>query len=289
MSVKSYKIALVCTLLFVVGGVAYVYRSDQSNQDSQETSLAIVLPIHLIENNDQAVTYVDQENEPEENIIDQSVVTPEQIALIFPHAFTPLDKKIFYTPQERKDFFNQLGVEYVNEHIIDYAPILDTDAHTSEKYLKDVQENDSLTNLYATDIAMHTLMPLSIRWINEDIGHGIFAEEDLPAGGFVGVYGGIVKDRSLVGSKDYAWSYPGQTLQGGRITLDAAEKGNELRLINDGKDPNCIVAYIIGHDNLWHVCYIAEKDIKKGDQLLISYGPAYWDTRKYKYQELTDL
>ena len=44
----------------------------------------------------------------------------------------------------------------------------------------------------------------------------------------------------------------------------------------------------MGHDNLWHVCYTALKDIKKGEQLLISYGPAYWDTRVYKYKELAD-
>ena len=289
MSTKNYKNRLVVALLLVAGSAAYLYRFDQENQDIQESLSVAVVPIDSIESEDQVVFDADENNESVENIIDQSAVTPEQIALIFPHAFTPLDKKIFYTPQERKEFFDQRGVEYLNKHIIDYAPILDTDAHTSEKYLSNVQENDDLTDLYGLDIEKQTLIPMSIRWISEDIGHGIFAEEDVRAGGFIGIYGGVVRDRSLVGSKDYAWSYPGQTLDGGRITLDAAEKGNELRLINDGKDPNCIVTYIIGYDNLWHVCYVAQKNIKKGDQLLISYGPSYWDTRKYKYQELTDL
>ncbi len=111
----------------------------------------------------------------------------------------------------------------------------------------------------------------------------------MPAGGFIGIYGGVVKDRKLVKDRDYAWAYPGKTLEGTRITLDGVEKSNELRFVNDGRDPNCIVKYIIGNDRLWHVCYIAAKDIKKGDQLLISYGPAYWDTRQYKYQELAGL
>jgi hypothetical protein len=205
------------------------------------------------------------------------------------HSFKELEKKIFSTPQERRDFFTQLGVEYLNKHIIDYAPVLENDPRTSEKYLSDVENCDLLTKLYAADIAKQTLMPMSIRWIGEEIGHGVFAEEDLQKDGFVGIYGGEVRDRLLVEGKDYAWAYPGETLEGGRITLDGALKGNELRLINDGIDPNCIVKYIIGLDNLWHICYIAAKDIKKGEQLLISYGPAYWDTRKYKYQELAGL
>jgi SET domain len=202
------------------------------------------------------------------------------------HCFKPLHKKIFYSPQERREFFKKIGVEYCNDHIFEYQPILEKNAKESEKYLEDIEHNDALSLLHADDIAAEKLMPMSIRWIDSQVGHGIFAEEDLAAGGFVGVYGGQVQDRLLVDSKDYAWSYPAETADGGRITLDGALQGNELRLINDGKDPNCIVEYIIGKDNLWHVCYLAAKDIKKGEQLLVSYGPAYWETRDYKYQEL---
>ena len=125
-----------------------------------------------------------------------------------------------------------------------------------------------------------------MRWLGEEIGHGVFAEEDLPAGGFIGIYGGIVRERAAVKDRDYTWAYPGLTPEGKRIVLDAAIKGNELRFVNDGRDPNCIMRCIIGKDGFWYVCYLAAKDIKKGEQLLISYGPNYWDTRKYKYQEL---
>ena len=205
------------------------------------------------------------------------------------HSFKPLHKKLFYTPKERKDFFKKIGVEYCNDHIFEYKPILENNAKESEKYLEDKESNDRLSALYGDDIAAKKLMPMSIRWIDSQVGHGVFAEDDLLEGGFVGIYGGQVQDRSLVDSKDYAWSYAGETLEGERITLDGAIKGNELRLINDGKDPNCVVEYIIGKDNLWHVCYLAAKDIKKGEQLLVSYGPAYWETRDYKYKELAGV
>ncbi len=204
------------------------------------------------------------------------------------HPFQDLDKQVFYAPEERRNFFNQIGVEYCNDHIFEYEPILNEKAKESEKYLADREAYELLSAQYAADIAEKKLIPMSIRWIDSQVGHGIFAEKDTPKGTFIGVYGGQVKDRLLVDSKDYAWSYPGETLDGEKITLDGAIKGNELRLINDGKDPNCVVEYIVGSDDLWHVCYLALKDIKKGDQLLISYGPAYWESRDYVYQELAE-
>ncbi|MBP6869350.1 SET domain-containing protein-lysine N-methyltransferase [Candidatus Babeliales bacterium] len=205
------------------------------------------------------------------------------------HLFHPLEKTVFSTPEERLEFFAHQGIEYLNATEVEYAPLLDYNLQESEKYMSEPQEHLRLTDLYDDDITLQSLMPMSIRWLGEEIGHGVFAEDDLPKGGFVGIYGGVVKDRNLVGSKDYAWAYPAETLEGDRISLDAREKGNELRLVNDGKDPNCVVKYILGSDGLWHVCYIAEKNIKKGDQLLVSYGPGYWDTRKYKYQELAAM
>jgi hypothetical protein len=204
------------------------------------------------------------------------------------HLFSELSKKVFMTLEERQQFFVEIGVEYLNEIIFDYLPALKINSHMSERYLLDKKTNDDLTKLYGADIATQKLINLSIRWLGEEIGHGVFAEQDLAPGDFIGIYAGVVQEKLLVRDRDYAWSYPGQTLDGGRITLDAAKKGNELRLINDGRDPNCIVKYIIGMDNLWHVCYIAAKNIKKGDQLLISYGDSYWNTRKYKYQELVE-
>lgn len=213
----------------------------------------------------------------------------QEVQGVDPHLFKALEKKVFLTPQERKDFFAEFGLEYVNKTLIDYVPIFDMDFKASDKYLSDVAGHDLSTDLYGADIANQTLMPMSIRWIDNRVGHGVFAEDDLAEGGFVGIYGGEVRDRLLIGNKDYAWSYPAETLEGGKISLNACMKGNELRFINDGQDPNCYAKFVIGLDNLWHACYLAAKDIKKGDQLLVSYGPAYWDTRKYPYQELAGV
>lgn len=260
---KKYAVMLLSFLAFVV--LAYFFNYSFYSQDIQQGIEQVVF--------DQAGNF---------NLVEDVAVDVPQ------HLFEQLSQTVFYTPQERKQFFDQLGIDYCNETVIEYEPLFDYDIKVSKQYLTNPDEYDRLTDVYDDDIVLQTLMPMSIRWINEQVGHGVFAEDDLPAGGFIGIYGGVVKDRNLVHDKDYAWAYPQETLQGGRMTLDAKEKGNELRLINDGKDPNCVVKYIPGSDGLWHVCYIAQKDIKKGDQLLISYGPAYWETRKYGYQELAD-
>jgi SET domain-containing protein len=155
-------------------------------------------------------------------------------------------------------------------------------------YLDDPAEYEDISSLYKDDVKAQTLVPLSIQWLGDKVGYGIFAEADILEDEFIGLYTGSIQDRSLVDNKDYAWLYPIQTEDGGAVSLDGYSQGNELRFINDGISPNCVVQYVIGHDNLWHVCYVALTDIKKGEQLLISYGPDYWDTRSYKYQELTD-
>lgn len=195
--------------------------------------------------------------------------------------------KVFYTPQERRALFVDLGVEYLDTTLIDYEYIFNVDPRQSETYLRSTAYYDRLTVLYGADIAACTLTPMSIRWLGSEIGYGAFAEDDLAAGGFVGIYAGAVQDRKLINNTDYAWLYPISTLEGTSISLSGREKGNELRFINDGQDPNCTAKYVIGFDNLWHICYVAIKNIKKGEQLLVSYGPAYWSARQNKYQDLS--
>lgn len=276
MSAKKWLWFTVC--LGVIGfGFYIVYNKlyDQYYVYQEDELLCDELDLVALQHVDD-----DQNNDTDVPAVESFVVKIPQ------HLFTQLDKVIFYTPQERKDFFKQRGMQYCNQTMVDYEPLLNYQIKASDKYLSNQNEYELLTEVYGDDIALQTLMPMSIRWISPEVGYGIFAEDDLSENGFIGVYGGVVKDRQLVDNKDYAWVYPEQTLEGGRITLDAKEQGNELSLINDGRDPNCAVQYILGFDGLWHVCYLATKDIKKGEQLLISYGPAYWDTREYGYQEL---
>ncbi|MBP7854805.1 SET domain-containing protein-lysine N-methyltransferase, partial [Candidatus Babeliales bacterium] len=56
-------------------------------------------------------------------------------------------------------------------------------------------------------------------------------------------------------------------------------KGNELRFINHSNDPNtqCLDVLV---DNVFYMIYIAIRDIAKDEELTVSYGSGYWDSRK---------
>ena len=203
------------------------------------------------------------------------------------------ERDISRTREEILAVFKDLGISYCNKTLITYGPALDRNARNCEKYKQNKEFYDQLSALYADDVAAQKLAPISLRWLGGEIGHGVFAESKIAEGDFIGIYGGAVQDKESVANKDYAWSYPTETINdlpvdGVNLSLDAHYVGNEMRFVNDGINPNCIVRYVIGHDNYWHVCYTALRDIAQEEQLLVSYGKAYWDTRKYKYQALSE-
>lgn len=202
------------------------------------------------------------------------------------HAFKELKQKIFTTRKERKKLFKHLGIEYLDYTVIDYAPLLHMNMKSTSRYIKDPVTNNLLTEMYAQDIANHKLVDMSLRWLGQDIGYGVFAEQDIAKDELIGIYTGVVMDRKKIASKDYAWAYPATTVEGTRISLDAKYEGNELRFINHSYNPNSVVRFIIGIDGLWHVCYVASKEIKKGQQILVSYGKKYWQSRQYEYREM---
>lgn len=202
------------------------------------------------------------------------------------HAFKELNQKVFTTRAERKKLFKHLGIEYLDYTVIDYAPLLNMDMKSTDRYLKNPSTNDLLTRMYGQDIANRKLVDMSVRWLGKDVGYGIFAEQDIAKDELIGIYTGVVMDRVKIGSKDYAWAYPATTTRGTRISLDAKYEGNELRFINHSYNPNSVVRFIIGIDGLWHVCYVASKEIKKGQQILVSYGKKYWQSRQYEYREI---
>lgn len=199
------------------------------------------------------------------------------------HRFVELNQKEFLTRQEREYFFAQHGVGYLNDIVIEYEPCKSVNFKEMQGYLSHQEYYDRLSELYSGHIANKTLAPMSIRWINSQVGYGVFAESNIRKGDFIGIYGGVVVEESPTRSNDYAWNFP---MPDKKIMLDAIEYGNEISLVNDGKNPNCAMAQILGRDGACYICYIATRDIAVGEQFLVSYGPGYWQSRGYAYQEM---
>lgn len=118
---------------------------------------------------------------------------------------------------------------------------------------------------------------LSIRFVNEAIGFGLFAREDLEAGVFVGEYTGIVRSNSKHYSQAscaYACSYSSD----GGMEVNAFEWGNLLRFVNHALEPNCEFRPVT-HRNLRHIIVVTTCKIAKDAQLLLHYGDSYWRAR----------
>ncbi|MGZ6251300.1 MAG: SET domain-containing protein-lysine N-methyltransferase [Candidatus Chromulinivorax sp.] len=200
--------------------------------------------------------------------------------------FTSFEQKIFITQQDYEKLFKLLGIEYIRDITCDHKEILAIDARSCDRYKNDKKQVEFFSSLCADKIKNKCFAPISIRWISKSVGYGVFAEEDIAKDDFIGFNTGVLELRSSIANRDYAWGYPVGTVNNNQIFLNALHKGNELRFINDSRQPNCFIRYILGQDNIWYPCYFAKKDIKKGEQILTYYGPSYWKTRQYPYQEL---
>lgn len=129
---------------------------------------------------------------------------------------------------------------------------------------------------------------------------GLFAARDLKPGEFLLEYVGIVHadGDTAFATSDYDLSLDRLT----GLAIDAATMGNEARFINDyrgvGEKPNAefkeIWATARGERGMG-VFVLGEgkkklfKGIKKGDELLVSYGRGFWGARRYGDGESEDM
>lgn len=105
-------------------------------------------------------------------------------------------------------------------------------------------------------------------------GYGVFTKVDIPALTFLGFYDGIVRpfNKKIVNSVYYntVTGFDGKpccVVDGENLTFS-----NWSRFINDGKSPN--LEYVSFNMNIYHFTL---RDIKANEELIVSYGPDYWN------------
>ncbi len=119
-----------------------------------------------------------------------------------------------------------------------------------------------------------------IKWINDDIGYGLFAARDIQQHEYAGEYTGEVHaiSRLKTYNNDYFMKYPQMFWSWNYYVIDATHCGNESRFINHSYSPNLkIMAAQEG--GIMHVLFFANQFIPKGSQLFINYGKDYWRQR----------
>jgi len=119
---------------------------------------------------------------------------------------------------------------------------------------------------------------IAIRYINKKVGYGVFAKENIPPYSVLNQYGGILTlDKEIPSKHDSTFMFSDFE----KFSIDAHNAGNWCRFMNHSSegDPHTnVLAW--EHYSDWgpRIFFTAgPHGVKKGAQLLYSYGDSYWE------------
>ncbi len=141
-------------------------------------------------------------------------------------------------------------------------------------------ESQELGQKYIEQIEAAYIPSVSVRWISERVGYGLFAEEELVPSSYVGEYTGIVRrnDRKYFEPlNNYCYEYPVDDEIGRSFVIDATQ-GNLTRFINHSARPNLKPIHVF-YAGFFHLIFVALRSIQKGEELSYDYGENYWYLR----------
>jgi hypothetical protein len=162
--------------------------------------------------------------------------------------------------------------------------------YTAEQ-LKRIQENliNSDENGLRKDI--------KIERINDQKGYGAIATVNIPRESSIGIYAGIARHSDNIEDASYAFDSfyicnkrPGDSMTSkhpiiGEMQIDAAKAGNITRFINapcDDSQGNCHALNMMDKNDMPQVLFVANKEIKAGEELTVGYGPKYsWKNKRF--------
>ena len=122
----------------------------------------------------------------------------------------------------------------------------------------------------------------AIRFINSKVGYGVFAKEKIPSYSILNHYAGILKpDKMIAVDNDSTFEFS----EFPQFSIDGKSAGNLCRFMNHSpeRDPQTN-AIAWEHYSKWgpRIIFTAScHGIKKGAQLLYSYGESYWEENKF--------
>lgn len=156
-------------------------------------------------------------------------------------------------------FQKKFGVEYTDQLLIDSS----CSAETFEGV-----ENGSR---YAEQIRSGTGADVYIQKVSDEVGFGVFANENIEEEQLIGEYTGLARlKRDADCSNAYIFSYNKNGV------VDARKRGNAMRFVNhSSRDPNAIYKRVLV-DGVQHIIFVALRRIIAGEQIGFDYGEAYW-------------
>lgn len=197
------------------------------------------------------------------------------------HKEIVIRSKKYSTKEEIQQLFSDLDLVYLEKNNIDSSFVKLLDTYQKEYYALYPEISNHLFQKYSLAIEKKHRAPVYVSWISDVVGWGLFAAADIFQGDLIQEYVGVLID-DLDGARDmsYAWNIlkvPGRNL----LFIDPRQQGNEMRFVNHSDIPNVEPQLVLGRDGRYHLCYVAKKDIKKDQQLLVNYGPLYWKSNAH--------
>lgn len=143
------------------------------------------------------------------------------------------------------------------------------------------RENRWLGSLHLQAFESGRFADVSIRWINDILCYGLFAETSMPAQALIGEYTGVVHRRVRFRHthNDYSCHYPLSPWRFKAFMIDATKKGNFIRFVNHSDEPNLEPICLVKR-SLLHFAFKTKRPIIAGEELTVDYGEGYWNTRK---------
>lgn len=117
---------------------------------------------------------------------------------------------------------------------------------------------------------------VSIRFINNEFGYGLFADRIIEINEIIGEYTGVVTSNEQSSTGDYSMNYPNGD---GSYSINAFEYGNICRFINHSTVNPLIEFKRIYHNSLPHVICIVTSQILLNQEITVNYNPSFWVTR----------
>jgi len=142
---------------------------------------------------------------------------------------------------------------------------------------------------FQKEIQTPTIPQVRLRWINENMGWGLFAEQEMKPMDYIGEYAGIVRRKKRSDAKNaYCFQYAFINGESTHYTIDAQDHGGIVRFINHSASPNLMTA-LATFQNLSHIVIFVSRSVKKGEQLCYDYGSDYWRKRTPPQEFTTPL